>query len=205
MIVFQLSPCRVYPKIINKIRDQFPSYRFVHEVCEFKNSDATWGSVELENNPLKLTPNNYQFRRCDFICGIFSKNKINKQNGDFWLTIKLPEERILQEFFCAIKYYGSPEYAYSNRSSESDIRLNNIYRRLFNFSYEEFISLVKNKKINSTIGDKIYNVREDIVPNGDFDYVGNFDNWRGTIEDIKNLINLDLSSLKNERLYSYKN
>ncbi len=76
---------------------------------------------------------------------------------------------------------------------------------MFNFSYEEFISLVKNKKINSTIGDKIYNVREDIVPNGDFDYVGNFDNWRGTIEDIKNLINLDLSSLKNERLYSYKN
>ena len=199
MIVFQLSPCRVYPKIISEICDQFPSYRFVHEVCEFKKS------VELKDNPLNLTPNNYQFRRCDFLCGIFNKNKINKQNGDFWLTIKLPEEKILQEFFCAIKYYGSSEYAYSNRFSESNVRLNKICRSLFNFSYEEFAFLVKNKKINSVIGDKIYNIREDIVPNGDFDYVGDFDNWQKTIEDIKNLINLDLSSLKNERLYSYKN
>ena len=205
MIVFQLSPCRVYPKIINKICNQFSSCRFVHEVCEFKNSTATWESVELEDNPLNLTPNNYQFRRYDFICGIFNKDKINKENGDFWLTIKLPEERILQEFFCAVKHYGSPEYAYSNRFSESSVRVNKIYRPLFNFSYEEFLSLVKNKKINGIIGDKIYNVREDIVPNGDFDYVGDFDNWEETIEDIKNLINLDLSSLKNERLYSYKN
>ena len=138
------------------------------------------------------------------MCGIFNKNKINKQNGDFWLTIKLPEEKILQEFFCAIKYYGSSEYAYSNRFSESNVRLNKICRSLFNFSYEEFAFLVKNKKINSVIGDKIYNIREDIVPNGDFDYVGEFDNWQKTIEDIKNLINLDLSDLISERLYSYK-
>lgn len=205
MIIFQLSPCRIYPKIISKIHDQFPSYRFVHEVCEFKNSDATWGSVELENNPLELTPNNYQFERCDFICGIFSKNKINKQEGDFWFTITLPKEKILQEFFAATKYFGSTKFVFLNKHHPKEKRAYQMHRKLSNLSYDQFECCVKNKKINSIINDKIYNIREDIIPNGDFDYVGSFDDWAKTIKDIKKLIGLDLFSLKNEKLYSYKN
>jgi len=75
---------------------------------------------------------------------------------------------------------------------------------LSNFRYDEFESHVKNKKINKIINDEIYNIRENIVANGHFDYVGDFDNWRKTIEDIKKIIGLDLSSLAKERLYSYK-
>jgi hypothetical protein len=199
MIVLQLTPCRIYPKIIKLVSDQFPESKFIHEVFEFKKTDY------LTQNPLKLTPNNHKFERCNFLYGIFDENKIKKQNGDFWLTIKLPEERVFQEFFCAVKHYGSLKFGFLSRYDAYDSKLHELIHPLFNLTYDEFESSFKNKKINSIIGDKIYNIRENIPANGDFDYIGDFNNWQKTIEDIKKIIGLDLSSLANERLYSYKN
>lgn len=198
MIVFQFVPSKCYPKIINLISDQFPSSRFVHEVFEFKETNSSTA------NPLELTPNNHKFKRCDFMYGIFSKNKIKKQNGDFWLTIKLPEKRIFEEFFCAIKHYGSAEFGFLSKNDTYDSKLHELCSPLFHMTYNEFKLSVENKKINSIINDETYNIREDLIPDGDFDYIGNFDNWQKTIEDIKILTGLDLSSLANERLYSYQ-
>ena len=199
MIILQFCPCRLYIPIVRLISDQFPKSNYVHEVCEFKNSS------DLKNNPLDLTPNNHQFERCDFLYGIFDENKVKKQEGDFWLTIMLPKEKILQEFFSATKYFGSTKYVFLNRHRAHCIRVYEMHNRLSNLSYDEFEYCVKNKKINSIINDQTYNIRENIIPNGDFDYVGSFDDWTKTIKDIKKLIGLDLSSLQNEKLYSYKN
>jgi hypothetical protein len=198
MIVFQLTPCRIYPKIIELVSDQFPESKFIHEVFEFKKT------INLNENPLRLTPNNHEFKRCDFLYGIFNEAKIKKQNDDFWFTIKLPEKRVLQEFFCATKHYGSRKFGFLSKHDTYNLKLHELIRPLSNFRYDEFESHVKNKKINKIINDEIYNIRENIVANGHFDYVGDFDNWRKTIEDIKKIIGLDLSSLAKERLYSYK-
>ena len=43
-----------------------------------------------------------------------------------------------------------------------------------------------------------------LISNNKFDYIGNFDRWGETIEEIKELVGLDLSSLLNENPYSYK-
>jgi hypothetical protein len=50
MIVFQQTPCRLYPQIINLIKEQFPTSFFVHEVFCFKNNPNN-------KNPLNVTKN----------------------------------------------------------------------------------------------------------------------------------------------------
>ena len=197
MLVFQQVPCRLYPKIISLIQDQFPTSVFVHEVYSFKNEKSN-------QNPLNITKNDYIFPRCDFIYGIFDENKIKKENGDFWFTIKLPEDKTMQEFFCAIKHYGSAKFGFISRKDKYDSYLHKLLSPLYRFTLKDLENYYHNNEINNIINDEIYKLRMNLISNNKFDYIGNFDRWEETIEEIKELVGLDLSSLLNESPYSYK-
>ena len=197
MLVFQQAPCRLYPQITNLIKKQFPKSFFIHEVYSFKDNTD-------KHNPLKISKNDYIFPRCDFIYGIFDENKIKKENGDFWFTIKLPKNKVMQEFFCAIKYYGSLQFGFASRQNAYDSYLHKLLRPLYNFTLKELVLHYDNKKINHIVNDEIYNLRMNLINNEGFDYIGDFDQWGRTIKEIKESIGLDLSSLSMDNTYSYK-
>jgi hypothetical protein len=197
MIVFQLTPCRLYPKIISLIDEQVRNSQLVHEVFYFKNKPQ-------DKNPLSITKNDYVFPRCHFIYGIFEEKKIKRHEDDFWLTIKIPENKVLQEFFCAIQHYGSEEFFDSNKTDEYDSYLHKLLKPLYSFSLKDVESFYNKGLIDDIINDDIYSLRTNMIPETKFDYVGDFDNWEKTIKEIKQKIGLDLSVLRNENPYSYK-
>ena len=197
MKIFQQTPCRLYPQIINLVKKQFPTSFFVHEVYSFKNNFN-------DRNPLNITKNDYIFPRCDFIYGIFDAKKIKKEKGDFCFTIEIPQEKKIEELFCAVKHYGSVKFGYSSREDKYDSYLHKLLKPLYYFNLNDMEYLYNNNKVNDVINDEIYNLRMDFTKNNKFDYVGNFDNWSETIVDIKKNVGLDLSSLSSENPYSYK-
>ena len=81
--------------------------------------------------------------------------------------------------------------------------------RFNRLSDEDLFSLLKRNKdehVSLKYKEISYNLREDLLTqDGDFDYVGKFDNWEETILDIKKLTGVDLTHLKNEKTKSYKN
>jgi hypothetical protein len=206
MKIFQQTPCRLYPQIISSIQKQFPNGLFVHELFSLKDGAK---ENELEHK-LHITDNDAIFPRCDFTYGIFDSKKVEKKKGDFWFTIKIPEHRLLQELFAGLNYFSSPRFRFKHRWHERHFKTHQMYAQLHNLTEEEFVYLVKSKKISDMASDKVYNIRQDIIidddyiSDGDFDYVGNFDNWHQTIKDIKKLTGLDLEHLSEENPYSYK-
>ena len=200
MKILQQTPCRLYPQIISSIKKQFPNSLFVHEVFSLKDGAQ---ENDLEHK-LHITDNNSVFPRCDFTYGIFDSRKVEKKEGDFWFTIKIPEDRLLQELFAGLKYFSSPRFRFKHRWHERHFKTHQMYAQLHNLTEEEFVHLVKSKKIVDMVSDEVYNIRNIIVDGKDFDYVGDFDNWHQTIKDIKKLTGLDLEHLSEENPYSYK-
>jgi len=205
MKILQQTPCRLYPKIVSSIKKQFPNALLVHELFSLKDGAQ---ENELEHK-LDITDNDLIFPRCDFTYGIFDSKKVEKKEGDFWFTIKIPEDRLLQELFVGLKYFSSDRFRFKSRWNGRKLKTHQMYEQLHNLTEEEFVYLVKSKKIADMVSDKVYNIRQDIIidddyiSDGDFDYVGNFDNWHQTIKDIKKLTGLDLEHLSEENPYSY--
>ena len=197
MIVFQQLPCRLYPKINSLIEKQFTNPFWFHEVFLFKSDNQ-------RDNPLEITQNNFTLPRYNFIYGIFDEKKIKKAHGDFWFTIKMPKEKILQEFFCAVKHYGSLKFGYINSKDKYENYLHKLLRPLHKLTLEELSYYFYNNQIDDIINDQIYNLRVNLINEKNFDYVGDFDNWGKTITDIKKIVGLDLSTLSAENPYSFK-
>ncbi len=196
MIIFQATPCRLYPKILDLIQKQFKDSSHIHEVFSLKRG--------IKDNPLKISQNNSVFRRSSFLYGIFQTHKVNKQVGDFWFGIKTPQNKLFEEFYCAVKYFGSINYLKTNPNSEYVRHLYKSYEPLTKFTKDEFVHLCENKQIKDIFQSDFYELYEELQPNHDkFDYLGDFDNWDKTIIDLQNAINLDLSSLKGENPYSF--
>lgn len=204
MIIFQLPPCRLYPRICEAINNQFSNSLYIHEVFEL-SEDEYYKSV---NNDLKITPKNFKFGRYDIIFGIFNINKINKQPGDLHLTIKFKKEDLIKEYFAGLRYYGSLGFS-KDAKTKSDYCLSNLLSRFNRLSDEDLFSILKRKKYEQfplKYKEISYKLKEDLLTqDGDFDYVGKFDNWEETILDIKKLTGVDLTHLKNEKTKSYKN
>jgi hypothetical protein len=197
MIVFQQQPCRLYPKINRLIAKQFPDSFWIHEVFSFK-SDIQ------RKNPLEITQNNFTLPRYNFIYGIFDEKKIKRKDKDFWFTIEIPKEKILQEFFCAVKHYGSFKFGYVNSKDVYESYLHKLLRPLYKLTLKELSYYYYKNEIDDIINDEVYNLRFNFTNSKNFDYVGDFDNWGKTITDIKKIVGLDLSTLSAETPYSYK-
>ena len=197
MIIFQATPCRLYPKILTLIESQFEDVTHVHEVFSLKKG--------ISHNPLDISPNNISFGRCNFICGIFQSRKIRKKDGDFWFTIKTPQDKVLEEFYCAIKYFSSTEFVQTNPSKDYALNLCQVLEPLNKLTQTDFFKILKKNDANKVLNNEFYNFNEELEPNHkNFDYIGDFDNRGRTISDLKDLISLDLSILQNQSPYSYK-
>ena len=203
MIIFQLPPCRLYPKICELITNQYPQSLYIHEVFDLSN-DRFFSNV---NNHLNITPKNFKFQRSPITFGIFNINKIKKNPGDFYLTIKFDKEDLIKEYFAGLRYYGSLQF-YKRISSKSDECLFNLVNKFNDLSDEELFDFIKNKEnIHKPINYKgiSYNFREELLnQDGNFDYIGNFNDWEKTIKEIKDKTNIDLTSLKEETTKSFK-
>ena len=198
MIVFQLTPCRLYPKIVKLIKQQFSKATHIHEVFCLKD--------KYKPNPLKITDNNHIFEDQFFLYGIFDEKKVIKNEGDFWFTIEIPKNKVLYEYFAAVKYFGSEEFLSNTKkwglNSGYDKMLYELWNPLQNIKEKKFIDLVQNK--DNIINHKLYKIRKNIIPSKkNLDYIGSFNNWSKTIKDIKEIVGLDLTSLINEKVYSY--
>ena len=134
-------------------------------------------------------------------------NKIKKNPGDFYLTIKFDKEDLIKEYFAGLRYYGSLQF-YKRISSKSDECLFNLVNKFNDLSDEELFDFIKNKEnIHKPIKYKgiSYNFREELLnQDGNFDYIGNFNDWEKTIKEIKDKTNIDLTSLKEETTKSFK-
>jgi len=196
MIIFQATPCRLYPKIIQLIQEQFRSSTYVHEIFALRKG--------IKDNPLQISQNNLIFKRNFFLCGIFQTHKVDKKSGDFWFGIKIPQNKLFEEFYCAVQYFGSLNYLKTNPNSEYIRHVYRLYRPLTKFTKDEFVHLCENGQIKDVFQSDFYELNEELQPNHDkFDYLGDFDNWDKTIIELQNAINLDLSSLKHENPYSF--
>lgn len=204
MIIFQLPPCRLYPKICEAIQKTYSNSLYIHEVFELSKDEYH----RSPNNDLKITPKNFRFGRYDVIFGIFNINKINKQPGDLHLTIKFKEEDLIKEYFAGLRYYGSLRF-HKNAKTKSDYCLSNLVNRFNYLSDEDLFGLLKkqnDEQVSLQYKEISYKLREDLLSqDGNFDYVGEFDNWEETILDIKKLTGVDLTHLKNEKTKSYRN
>ena len=202
MIVFQSSPCRLYPDIVRSIQEQFFSVNYIHEVFSLVDD----GQYKNENNKLEITPNNYKFNYCDFTCGIFDGSKIIKNKDDFWFTIKMDEETAIHEYFCAIRYFSSYDFIKYKRDAKS-LCLYSIFNDFFKNKKDEcIISMIRNRDlpIFDYRGVK-YKFREVFLSDdSNFDYIGDFNNWSETIKEISELTGLNISNLEKENTFSYK-
>ena len=203
MIIVQLPPCRLYPKICETISNQYPESLYIHEV--FKLSQGKF--YNNINNRLQITPENFKFQRYPITFGIFNINKINKQPGDLHLTIKFKKKDLIKEYFAGLRYYGSLQFykRISSKSEECLFELLNEFNKLNDEELFDFIQ--KEENINHPLIYKniSYNFRKELLnQDGEFDYIGSFDNWGKTIEEIKEKTGINLTHLKNERTKSYK-
>ena len=80
--------------------------------------------------------------------------------------------------------------------------------RFNDFEDEDLFDFIINERnANTSLNYKniSYRLREELLhQDGEFDYVGSFDNWAKTIEEIKNKTGIDLTELKEQRTKSYK-
>lgn len=203
MIIFQLPPCRLYPKICESISNQVPNSLYIHEVFKL-SQDKFFNNI---NNQLKITPVNFKFQRSPVTFGIFDIRKIRKNPQDFHLTIKFKKEDLIKEYFAGLRYYGSLQF-YKKISSKAEECLFELLSRFNDLTDEDlFKFLQEEKNINHSLIYKniSYNFRKELLnQDGDFDYVGSFDDWYKTTQEIKDKTGLDLTHLKEERTKSYK-
>jgi len=203
MIILQLPPCRLYPKICQIISNQYPNSLYIHEVFEL-TQDKFFNNI---NNRLKITPKTFKFQRSPITFGIFDINKIKKQPNDLHLTIKFEKSDLIREYFAGLRYYGSLKF-YKTIQSESQKCLFDLLSRFNDFEDEDLFDFIINERnANTSLNYKniSYRLREELLhQDGEFDYVGSFDNWAKTIEEIKNKTGIDLTELKEQRTKSYK-
>lgn len=195
MIVYQSHPCTLYPKIIDSINLQFSDSLHIHEVFELVD-DLQSNSA---NNKLNITPKDHKFPRCKFAHGIFDSKKIKKNEGDFWFTIRINEENLIEEYLKGIRYFGSYKFLRKNIGDDYDAFLYGIMSK-FNKKTDQCLIDILNGKddiLVENLGIK-YRFRKDLLEySDDYDYIGSFDNWDKTVKDLKSKINLDLSHIKN--------
>tara|TARA_X000001382_G_scaffold125619_1_gene111255 strand:+ start:2251 stop:2844 length:594 start_codon:yes stop_codon:yes gene_type:complete len=196
MIVYQSHPCRLYPKIIDSINNQFPESLHIHEYFELVDDSQS----SSPNNRLNVTSKNYKLPRCEFAHGIFDSKKIDKKEGDFWFTIRpLDKAEVIKELLRGIRYFGS-YYFYKKYIDDSyDSFLYPMMRKLNKETDEYLIDFVHGKDdvLLENLGVR-YRFRKDLIEySDDYDYVGSPDNWDQTVKDLKSKINLDLSHIKN--------
>jgi len=202
MIVFQSTPCRLYPKILELIGTQFKNSIYVHEVYQLKEKHP--------NNPLDITKDNFVFDRSEFTYGMFKEKKVPKQKGDFWFTIKMPEERLIEEFYAFCSFQADDKFLYQKPRCPKHRRIHFIFKKfgekVLGRGIDFFKETCTKNDIDTLMIDESYTIRRKwVADDSHFDYIGNFDEWEKTITDLKQLINLDLSVLKDENPYSYIN
>jgi len=198
MIVLQMAPCRLYLKIIELVNKQFPENLCINEFFELsRDSDE-----KRANNLLEITSKNFKFPRKPFIAGIFDRDKIITEPGDFLFTIRNKQDDLMKELLFVIRYYGSYEY-YKKASNNYQRCLFDVLNNLNSFDDKDLMSILENPKKRKnllTYKNVSYKLRDNlIVQDNNFDYIGDFDDWENTIKEIKEKTGLDLTSLKNEK------
>jgi hypothetical protein len=128
---------------------------------------------------------------------------VQKGKNDFWFTIKNREEDNVYEYYAAINYFSSLNFL----QRTNDIELYSLHRQLRNIELEDFIEMFNNNSLpDMTFNGKIYSFKKNLKYTDDSkcDYIGYFDNIEKVVDDLKKIINLDLSELIGKSYRSYK-
>jgi hypothetical protein len=192
MIIYQSLPCRLYPDICNILRKNFINSYFIHDLFDIE------GEKDNEKAPRII---NKKLIKCTY--GIFDTNKVQKGKNDFWFTIKNREEDNVYEYYAAINYFSSLNFL----QRTNDIELYSLHRQLRNIELEDFIEMFNNDSLpDMTFNGKIYSFKKNLKYTDDSkcDYIGYFDNIEKVVDDLKKIINLDLSELIGKSYRSYK-
>jgi len=222
MIIYQTNPCRLYPQINTHIKEQFNNSINIHEVFELVDDSQS----EDPNNKLKISKKTHKFHlspRTDFLYGIFNINKIVKKKDDFLFTIIfdkkhqfINQETTYREYITAIRYFSSTKYLERDKDkikdesvfviSDYNLCLYTLMEQFNKYSDEELMDFIRNREdIIVKYKNIKYKLRNDIFDSSsNFDYIGSYTDFEQTIEDLKRLINLDLSDMVGARTLSHQ-
>lgn len=198
MIIYQVTPCRLYPDILKNILSsiRIESLDF-HYPFDLKNDN----DYTNPNNIMKSIPKTFKHLRFDgFLYGSFNSLHLNKNEQDFVFTIiNDPVDHIYEiyAYWNFVKYIEDRHPSSNIWQHKMGIELIKIKNFL---SIEEYIdSILEQKEISIKYKDVEYQVTKEIIfgyKRSNFNYIGTLSNLDKTMEKLSEIFNSKILNLK---------
>lgn len=198
MIIYQVTPCRLYPEILKNIliSTGIESMDF-HYPFDLKDDE----NYNNKNNIMRSIPKNFKHLRFNgFLYGSFNSLHLNRENKDFVFTIvNNPIDHIYEIY----AYWNFVKHI-ENRHPLSNIWQHKMGIELIKnnqfFSIEEYIDAILNQNLLSIkYKDVEYEITREIIFGynpSNFDYIGKLSSLDKAFLKLSEVFNSRISDLK---------
>lgn len=191
MIIYQVTPCRLYPEILQNILSsiKIESVDF-HYPFDLKNDN----DYNNSNNIMRSIPKNFKHLRFNgFLYGSFNSTHLNKKSEDFVFTLlNNPIDHIYEiyaywNFVKHIEERHIHSYVWQHKMGIELVKKNSF------LSLEEYIdSILDKKQISIKYKDIEYEVTKEILFGynmDNFNYIGKLSNLENFFDKLNEIFN----------------